>query len=83
MAKEYEHKTHIAQPDQEYNSMPITYCGLIFEPEDPIATYSIKSKKVFYLRTKKQVPEDSICLACLRIAGPCKYEDIRYDRKGY
>lgn len=83
MAKEYEFKTHIQREGEEYNSMPLTVCGLVFETNDPIAKYHPKSKKVTYLRSRREVPENQVCLACLRIVGPCAYENIRYDRKGY
>lgn len=78
MAKVYQHKIHLIKPKQEYNSMPLTQCGLVFEPNDPIGVYNYNKKAVFYLNSKEYVPEKEICLSCLRIAGPCQYEKIRF-----
>lgn len=83
MAKEYQYKVHIQAEGQEINSMPLTVCGLMFEPNDPIAKYNPKTKKVTFLRSKREVPDGDVCMSCLRIIGPCAYENIRYDRKGY
>lgn len=78
MAKVFEAKIHIQRKGEEYNSMPLTVCGLVFEKGDPIAIYNPDTKKAKFLRSKREVPEDQICLSCLRIVGPCMYEQIRY-----
>lgn len=70
-------KVHIARPNQESSRLPETYCGLIIEPHDPLGIYDHKKKRVRFDHSRKLVPEYDVCLACLRIVGPCMYERIR------
>jgi len=70
-------KIHIPRPGTEYKAQPETYCGLIIEPQDELGRLGENRMTVYYGRSKREVPSDLICLACLRIAKPCLYEIVR------
>lgn len=70
-------KIHIPKKGTESMVGPETCCGLLIEPHDQLGWYDPEDEMVYYEKSREEVPEDLLCLACLRIVGPCYYQHVR------